>query len=279
MQSFVTHEGFGMEIRAQNVCKLWGQATAEPTLAINSATHTFGSRRFTCLLGPSGCGKSTLLQIIGGIAPLSLGKVQIIDPTTGQQVALGKESVMVWQTFNLFPWLTVIDNVAFGLKMAGLQKAERMKRAQELISFVGLTGFEKKLPKELSGGMRQRVGLARALITNPAILLMDEPFGALDAQTKTVMQQEVQRLFLQTQKTIVFVTHSIEESIILADEVLVMSARPGRIKATVPIDLPRPRTLECVSTPLFGRFFEQIYELIREEVEKTLVQERRVATA
>jgi len=279
MQSFVTHEGFGMEIRAQNVCKLWGQATAEPTLAINSATHTFGSRKFTCLLGPSGCGKSTLLQIIGGIAPLSLGEVQIIDPGTGQQVALGKESVMVWQTFNLFPWLTVIDNVAFGLKMAGLQKAERMKRAQELISFVGLTGFEKKLPKELSGGMRQRVGLARALITNPAILLMDEPFGALDAQTKTVMQQEVQRLFLQTQKTIVFVTHSIEESIILADEVVVMSARPGRIKATVPIDLPRPRTLECVSTPLFGRFFEQIYELIREEVEKTLVQERRVATA
>jgi NitT/TauT family transport system ATP-binding protein len=279
MQSFVTHEGFGMEIRAQNVCKLWGQATAEPTLAINSATHTFGSRKFTCLLGPSGCGKSTLLQIIGGIAPLSLGEVQIIDPGTGQQVALGKESVMVWQTFNLFPWLTVIDNVAFGLKMAGLQKAERMKRAQELISFVGLTGFEKKLPKELSGGMRQRVGLARALITNPAILLMDEPFGALDAQTKTVMQQEVQRLFLQTQKTIVFVTHSIEESIILADEVVVMSARPGRIKATVPIDLPRPRTLECVSTPSFGRFFEQIYELIREEVEKTLVQERRVATA
>ena len=125
MQSFVTHEGFGMEIRAQNVCKLWGQATAEPTLAINSATHTFGSRKFTCLLGPSGCGKSTLLQIIGGIAPLSLGEVQIIDPGTGQQVALGKESVMVWQTFNLFPWLTVIDNVAFGLKMAGLQKTER----------------------------------------------------------------------------------------------------------------------------------------------------------
>jgi NitT/TauT family transport system ATP-binding protein len=267
-----------MEISVRDVCKLWGQATAEPTLAIDSATHVFGSQKFTCLLGPSGCGKSTLLQIMGGIAPLSLGTIQITDPATGRQVALGQESVMVWQTFNLFPWLTVIENVAFGLKMDGIPKSLRLQRAQELINFVGLNGFEKKLPDQLSGGMRQRVSLARALIKDPAILLMDEPFGALDAQTKSVMQQEVQRLFLKTQKTIVFVTHSIEESIILADEVVVMSARPGHIIATVPVDLPRPRTIECVGTPSFGTLFNQIYGLIREEVEKTLVQERQVGT-
>jgi ABC-type nitrate/sulfonate/bicarbonate transport system ATPase subunit len=212
--------------------------------------------------------------MIGGISPLSLGRIQIFDPDTGREVALGQESVMVWQTFNLFPWLAVIDNVAFGLKMKGVPKAERNARAQQLIDFVGLNGFEKKLPAQLSGGMRQRVSLARALIKDPAVLLMDEPFGALDAQTKTVMQQEVQRLFMQTRKTIIFVTHSIEESILLADDVVVMSARPGRIMATVPIGLPRPRTLECVSTPAFGRLFERIYSLIRDEVEKTQVRER-----
>lgn len=268
-----------MEIRVQGVCKLWGQASTEPTLAIESATHTFGSQKFTCLLGPSGCGKSTLLQIMGGLSPLSLGSIQIIDPATEREVSLGQESVMVWQTFNLFPWLTVIENVAFGLKMDGVPKSERLRRAQELINFVGLTGFEKKFPKQLSGGMRQRVSLARALIKDPAILLMDEPFGALDAQTKIVMQQEVQRLFQQTQKTIVFVTHSIEESIILADEVVVMTARPGAIKAVVPVSLSRPRTIECLSTPSFGKLFDQIYGLIREEVEKTLVYERQVGTA
>ena len=267
-----------MEIRVENVCKLWGQETLEPTLAIDSATHTFGSQKFTCLLGPSGCGKSTLLQMIGGLSPLSLGRIQIRDPDTGRNVPLGQESVMVWQTFNLFPWLTVIENVAFGLKMKGISKTERAARAQQLIDFVGLSGFEKKLPSQLSGGMRQRVSLARALIKDPAVLLMDEPFGALDAQTKTVMQQEVQRLFMQTGKTIIFVTHSIEESILLADDVVVMSARPGRIMATVPVNLPRPRSLECVSTPAFGKLFDRIYGLIREEVEKTQVRERQGAS-
>jgi NitT/TauT family transport system ATP-binding protein len=267
-----------MEIRVEDVCKLWGEETEDPTLAVSSATHTFGSRKFTCLLGPSGCGKSTLLQIIGGICPLSFGSVHITDPATGKEVGLGQASIMVWQSFNLFPWLTVVDNVSFGLKMTGVPKAERVRRAQELIDFVGLRGFERKLPKQLSGGMRQRVGLARALIMDPAILLMDEPFGALDAQTKIVMQQEVQQLFQQTRKTILFVTHSIEESIILADEVVVMTARPGRIKAVVPIALPRPRTTDDMSKPAFGELFDRIYGLIREEVQKTLVHERQTGT-
>lgn len=268
-----------MEIRVQEVSKLWGQASAEPTLAVDNASHTFGSQKFTCLLGPSGCGKSTLLQIVGGLTPLSVGQVHITDLSTDREVELGRESVMVWQTFNLFPWLDVIENVAFGLKMEGVGKPDRLDRARKLIDFVGLNGFETKLPKQLSGGMRQRVSLARALIKDPAILLMDEPFGALDAQTKMVMQQEVQRLFLETRKTILFVTHSIEESILLADEVVVMTARPGRIKAVVPIELPRPRTHDDITKPAFGKLFDQIYGLIREEVEKTMMQEREEGAA
>jgi NitT/TauT family transport system ATP-binding protein len=268
-----------MEIRVQDVSKLWGQDTAAPTLAVDSVTHTFGSQKFTCLLGPSGCGKSTLLQVIGGLSPLSSGAVHITDPTTGGEVEPGRESVMVWQSFNLFPWADVMENVAFGLKMAGISKSERVARAQKFVDFVGLSGFEKKLPSQLSGGMRQRVSLARALIMDPAILLMDEPFGALDAQTKIVMQQEVQRLFLETRKTIVFVTHSIEESIMLADEVVVMTARPGRIKAVVPVKLKRPRTSKDITKPAFGKLYDRIYGLIREEVEKTMIQERQRGAA
>jgi NitT/TauT family transport system ATP-binding protein len=264
-----------VEIHIQDVCKLWGEASTEPTLAVNCATHTFPSGKFTCLLGPSGCGKSTLLHIIGGIVPLSFGHVDIKDPGTGRQFPLGQASIMVWQSFNLFPWLTVLKNVAFGLKMRGVSKPERLRRAEQMLDLVGLRGFENKLPKQLSGGMRQRVGLARALIMDPDMLLMDEPFGALDAQTKSVLQQEVQQLFLRTKKTILFVTHSIEESIILADEVVVMTARPGKIKATVPIDLPRPRTIDDISKPSFGKLFDRIYGLIREEVEASQVHERQ----
>lgn len=268
-----------MEIRATDVSKLWGQDTAEPTLALDSASHTFGSHKFTCLLGPSGCGKSTLLQIIGGLTSHSAGEVVITDPDSGDTVAPGRQSVMVWQSFNLFPWLSVIDNVAFGLKMEGVDRSARLAKAQELIDFMGLRGFENRLPQQLSGGMRQRVSLARALIKDPAILLMDEPFGALDAQTKIVMQQEVQRLFLETRKTVLFVTHSIEESILLADEVVVMTARPGRIKEVVPVDLERPRSIDDMAKPEFTRLFDRIYRLIREEVEKTLLQERERGAA
>lgn len=268
-----------MEIVAQDVSKLWGQDTAEPTLAVDSATHKFGSRKFTCLLGPSGCGKSTLLQIIGGLTPSSGGKLEIRDPVSDSVIEPGRESVMVWQSFNLFPWLNVVDNVSFGLKLGGLGKTARLQKAQDMIDFVGLKGFEYKLPSQLSGGMRQRVSLGRALIMDPAVLLMDEPFGALDAQTKIVMQQEVQRLFLETRKTIVFVTHSIEESIMLADEVVVMTARPGRIKEVVPVDLPRPRTTGDITKPAFGKLYEKIYGLIRDEVEKSMDRERQQVSA
>ena len=153
---------------------------------------------------------------------------------------------MVWQNLNLFPWRSVIDNVAFGLEMRGVAKAARYERARALIASVGLRGFERHLPGQLSGGMRQRVALARALIMERPILLMDEPFAALDAQTKIVMQEELLRIFDRTRKTILFVTHAIEEAILLGDEVVVMTARPGRIKEVIPVDLPRPRSHEMV---------------------------------
>jgi NitT/TauT family transport system ATP-binding protein len=262
-----------MEVQVKGVSKIWGVDTDEPVMALDSFTHTFPSHKFACLLGPSGCGKSTLLQIIAGLSSLSEGRIDVVDPENGARAELGEDSIMVWQNFNLFPWLNVIDNIAFGLKMDGVDKTERIRRAQEYVDFVGLKGFETKLPRQLSGGMKQRVGLARALIKDPDILLMDEPFGALDAQTKFVMQEEVQRLYLQTHKTVIFVTHAIDESILLADEVVVMTARPGCIKAVVPINLPRPRSLDDVNSPEFGELFNNIYHLIKEEVEKTMMGE------
>ncbi len=262
-----------MEVRVSGVAKTWGLETGEAVPALRSFDHVFPSRRFTCLLGPSGCGKSTLLQMIAGPTAFTSGEIEIAEPETGERAALGANSVMVWQNFNLFPWLNVIDNIAFGLKMSGMDKTERHGRAQEYIDFVGLRGFETKLPRQLSGGMKQRVGLARALIKDPDILLMDEPFGALDAQTKLIMQEEVQRLYLQTRKTVIFVTHAIDESILLADEVVVMTARPGRVKATVPIGLARPRSMEDVNSTAFGSLFDKIYRLIKEEVEKTAASE------
>jgi NitT/TauT family transport system ATP-binding protein len=190
-----------------------------------------------------------MIQIIGGIETCTSGTVTIADGSGAPNAPLGSQSVMVWQNLNLFPWRTVIDNVAFGLEMRGIARQERHERARELIASVGLRGFERHRPSQLSGGMRQRVALARALVMERPILLMDEPFAALDAQTKIVMQEELIRIYERSKKTILFVTHAIEEAILLGDEILVMTARPGRIKDVLRVDLPRPRTQEMVSTP------------------------------
>jgi len=200
-----------------------------------------------------------------------------VDPaSTAAPRPLGADSVMVWQNLNLFPWRSVLDNVAFSLEVRRVSRAERYARAREMIASVGLQGFEDKLPRQLSGGMRQRVALARALIMEPAILLMDEPFAALDAQTKIVMQEELLRIFDETHKTILFVTHAIEEAILLGDEVMVMTARPGRIKELLLVDLPRPRSFDMVNTKTFGELFDRAFHLIREEVMRTLHQEQVV---
>ena len=190
---------------------------------------------------------------------------------------LGADLVMVWQSLNLFPWRSVIDNIAFGLEMRGMPRKQRFERAGALIASVGLRGFRTHLPGQLSGGMRQRVALARALIMERPILLMDEPFAALDAQTKIVMQEELLNIFDATHKTILFVTHAIEEAILLGDEVVVMTARPGRIKEVIEVALPRPRSLEMINSKEFGTLFDRIFHLIREEV-TTAMAEQALAT-
>jgi NitT/TauT family transport system ATP-binding protein len=268
-----------MDVVVEGVTQIWGE---EPTqvVALDRFSHRFRSGRFTCVLGPSGCGKSTLIQIVGGLEAATSGSVRIQDPEKGDsQRPLGADSVMVWQNLNLFPWRSVIDNVAFGLEMRGVSRSERYERAGALIASVGLRGFEQHLPGQLSGGMRQRVALARALIMERPILLMDEPFAALDAQTKIVMQEELLRIFERTRKTVLFVTHAIEEAILLGDEVVVMTARPGRIKEIIPIDLPRPRSLEMIGSKAFGTLFDRTFHLIRNEVNTAMAQQADIVAA
>ena len=262
-----------MEIVVDNLVQIFGEPPGE-VVALDHVTHRFPSERITCILGPSGCGKSTLAQIVGGIEPYTAGQVSIVAPN-GVAVGdpLGTHSVMVWQHLNLFPWRSVVDNVAFGLETAGIGKRERHERARKLIATVGLRGFDNHYPKQLSGGMRQRVALARALIMGRPIMLMDEPFAALDAQTKIVMQEELLSLYERERKTILFVTHAIDEAILLGDEIVVMTARPGRIKEVIPVDLPRPRSQELVNTPEFGRLYDRALHLIREEVLNAMRQQ------
>lgn len=267
-----------MDIFVEDLVQVWDDG-GDGILALDGINHHFGSSKLTCLLGPSGCGKSTLVQIIGGIEKATSGSIRIVDPgSSGAPSARpGERSVMMWQNLNLFPWRNVIDNVAFGLEMAGVSREQRYARAKEMIASVGLKHFEEKQCSQLSGGMRQRVALARALVMDQPILLMDEPFAALDAQTKIVMQEELTRIFELTRKTILFVTHAIDEAILLGDEVVVMTARPGRIKEVIKIDLPRPRSQELINSPEFGELYDRILHLIREEVLNAMRQQNEVA--
>jgi len=193
---------------------------------------------FVCLLGPSGCGKTTVLRILAGLEEKSSGIVGL----RGRDIArAGSDRGMVFQEFALFPWRSVRRNIEFGLEVKGLGEAERKKASSTYINLVGLKGFEDAHPKELSGGMKQRVGIARALVNNPDVLLMDEPFGSLDAQTRNLMQRELLRIWSATKKTVLFVTHSVDEAVFLADRIVVMTARPGKVREIIPVDLPRPR--------------------------------------
>jgi NitT/TauT family transport system ATP-binding protein len=261
-----------MEIVVDHLVQAFGDAP-HAILALDRVTHRFPAERVTCILGPSGCGKSTMIQIIGGIEPCTSGEVTVSETGSSAAQPLGSHSVMVWQNLNLFPWRTVVDNVAFGLEMHGMSKKDRHEKARAMIASVGLRGFERHRPAQLSGGMRQRVALARALVMERPILLMDEPFAALDAQTKIVMQEELIRIYERSKKTILFVTHAIDEAILLGDEIVVMTARPGRIKDVIPVDLPRPRTQEMVNTPEFGRLYDRVLHLIREEVLNAMRQQ------
>ncbi|MCL4458487.1 MAG: ABC transporter ATP-binding protein [Chloroflexi bacterium] len=216
-----------------------------------------------CLLGPSGCGKSTVLNVIAGFVPAAAGFVDI----DGQAVTTpGADRGVVFQQYVLFPWLSVLGNVEFGLKMRGMDKTTRREIAEQYIKLVGLSGFERKYPKELSGGMQQRVGIARILASNPKVMLMDEPFGSLDSQTRYMMQGLLLHVREQFRTTIVFVTHDIDESILLGDRICLMTARPGRVKQIITNLLPCPRTPEIITSSTYVETKHTILDLIREEI-------------
>jgi NitT/TauT family transport system ATP-binding protein len=254
-----------MDVLIEEVTQIWPGRNGADVIALDRFSHRFASQRFSCLLGPSGCGKSTLVQIVGGLETPSAGHVRIADP--GRSAAarpLGADSVMVWQNLNLFPWRSVIDNIAFGLEMRGVRKAERHARAGALIASVGLRGFEGYLPGQLSGGMRQRVALARALIMERPIMLMDEPFGALDAQTRSLMQDELLRIWQRSRKTVIFVTHDVQEAVFLAERIAVMSARPGRVKEIVEVGFDK-NDPDLMRTPQFLEMVDHVWNLVRSE--------------
>ncbi len=239
---------------------------AEPTLALQPVTLDVADNDFITILGPSGCGKSTLLRIVAGLDRASTGRV-LLDGT--EVSGPGADRGMVFQSYTLFPWLTVEDNIAFGLRERGIAEAERKKIAQEWCQRVGLTGFEHHYPKQLSGGMQQRTAIARVLANDPKIMLLDEPFGALDNQTRSLMQETLLEIWERNTKTVLFVTHDIEESIFLASRVIVMSARPGRVKLDLKIDLPYPRHYTIKTSPEFSVLKAQLTEEIRVEAVRT----------
>ena len=239
-----------------------------PTRALEPIDLTIADNDFITILGPSGCGKSTLLRIVAGLDQATAGQV-LLD---GVAVAgPGADRGVVFQSYTLFPWLTVRENIAFGLRERGIAEAERGRIAGSYIERVGLAGFENHWPKQLSGGMQQRTAIARALANDPKILLLDEPFGALDNQTRALMQEMLLGIWERDRKTVLFVTHDIEEAIFLGSRVVVMSARPGRIKADIRIDLPHPRTYNIKTAPEFVQLKERLVEEIRAEALKVAV--------
>jgi NitT/TauT family transport system ATP-binding protein len=243
------------------------QRGGQATRALTPTTLSIADNDFITILGPSGCGKSTLLRIVAGLETASEGRV-LLD---GQPVTkAGADRGMVFQSYTLFPWLTVGENIAFGLREKGHPERERQDIARRWAEQVGLKGFEQHYPKQLSGGMQQRTAIARALANNPKILLLDEPFGALDNQTRALMQEMLLGIWEREQKTVLFVTHDVEEAIFMASRVVVMSARPGRIKADIPVDLPHPRPYTIKTSQAFVTLKERLVEEIRAEVMGTL---------
>jgi NitT/TauT family transport system ATP-binding protein len=230
--------------------------------AVEDVSLTMAEGELVSIIGPSGCGKSTFLNIVGGLVGPYEGDVRVAgERVQGPPRAIG----MVFQEESTFPWRTVLGNVAFGLEMRGVGRDERLARAHAIVAMVGLAGFEDRYPAELSGGMKQRVAIARALVMEPRILLMDEPFGALDEQTRILLGEELLRLRDRLDQTILFVTHNINEAVQLSDRVVVMTARPGRIKKVFEIDLPRPRDSTVIASDRFGRLVGQVWSTLREE--------------
>jgi NitT/TauT family transport system ATP-binding protein len=250
-------------IQAKDVSLTFRPKNREPVAALRELSLDVGKGEFVSIVGPSGCGKSTFLNILLGLIKPDTGLMQL----DGSRISgPGQDRAMVFQEFGLLPWRTVIGNVELGLELKGVESSIRRKRSQELIEMAGLAGFEAHYPHELSGGMKQRVGLARALATDPEVLLMDEPFAALDAQTRDLMQAELLQIWERTKKTVIFVTHSIEEAAYLSDRVVVMSARPGRIKQIIAVHLSRPRDYEMRLTSEFNDLKSKIWDVLKDEL-------------
>ena len=250
------------------------QTPEGPITAVDNVSFGVKPGEFLSVIGPSGCGKSTLFNVIGGLLNGYDGIVSVAGETiSGPHKSIG----MVFQEESTFPWRTVTDNVAFPLELIGMPKAKRVERARHFISLVGLDGFENRYPGELSGGMRQRVSLARTLASEPKILLMDEPFAALDEQTRLLLGDKVLQIQQELKQTTLLITHNITEAVQMSDRILVMTYRPGKVKRIVEIKLPRPRTSEIVGSEAFGRYVAQIWNDLREEANRGMRDEEKHA--
>jgi NitT/TauT family transport system ATP-binding protein len=250
------------KLRIEAVTLRFVPRTGNAVTALESISLDVENKEFSVIVGPSGCGKSSLLRLIAGLIQPTIGAIYLDDRKVMRP---GKDRGMVFQSYTLFHWLTVRQNVEFGLRIANIDPVERADIARRFLTEVGLEGFENAYPKELSGGMMQRVALARALANDPEVLLMDEPFGALDSQTRWLMQELLLRIWESSHKTVLFITHDIDEAILLGDRVHVMTARPGRIKEIVPIDIARPRSTEVLTSNRFATLKRHIMALVHEE--------------
>jgi NitT/TauT family transport system ATP-binding protein len=257
-----------IKIKAHGVTKIYS-SRSEPVYALRDFNLEVEEGEFLCIVGPSGCGKSTFLRILGGLITPSSGAITLMPGKT----AVPLQSI-VFQEYAIFPWKTVIDNVVFGLQMRGIPRSERQEIAFDWLRKVGLVKFADSYPHQLSGGMKQRVSIARAFANNPEILLMDEPLGALDAQTRAVLQEELIHLWEDLRKTVVYITHSIEEAVLLGDRVVLMTAHPGTNKSEFAVPFSRPRSFALTSAPEFAKLTYAIWEDLQGEVQRTMEQQR-----
>ena len=258
------------KVGLSEICLSYRAQSGERLLALDHINLQVKAGEFVCIVGPSGCGKSTLLHLIAGLHSQTSGQV-LVDGNPVQ--GTGTDRILIFQEHGLFPWLTVAENVEFGMKMKGVPKAERKEKMRHYLRLVHLGKFENSYIHQLSGGMKQRVAIARALATEPDVLLMDEPFAALDAQTRDLLHDELERIWSETGRTIIFVTHNVREAVRLGDRVVLLTFRPGRVKSEFPVSLPRPRSLEDPEVALAAR---EVLDELRDEINRSLEDEYKV---
>jgi len=262
----------GVKLEAQGIrLEYYQPRTNSKLVALDDVNLKIMDGEFVSIVGPSGCGKTTFLSVVDGLLPSTAGRITLDGKVVSKP---GPDRAVVFQDASLLPWRTVTGNVLYGLECQGMNSRQARERAQHFIEMVGLRGFEHHYPYELSGGMQQRVNLARALVMDPQILLMDEPFAALDAQTREVMQEELLQIWLRAKKTVLFITHQINEAIYLSDRVIVFTARPGKVKQTLAVGIERPRKLVVKRDPRFHQLEDSVWNLIEDEVKKTMMSDR-----